>query len=149
MKDRIKWLIKKQWEEWLMKKMLKMKKKEEEAKINTDLWNLFDSSFSSLNPKRNNKTWMKSTKKKILIIFSFQLCIATLAAIIRTILYATASCMNYLGNECEDGQVLVTEDTSSGLYVFFTAFGTWILMFTNFVPISLLLTLEMVKLWQA
>jgi phospholipid-transporting ATPase len=92
---------------------------------------------------------MKSTNKKILIIFTFQLCIATLAAIIRTGLYVSASCMYYLGDECEDGQVKVTEDTSSAAYVFFTGVGTWILMFTNFVPISLLLTLEMVKLWQA
>jgi phospholipid-transporting ATPase len=90
---------------------------------------------------------MKSTNKKILIIFSFQLCIATLAAIIRLSLYATADCMYYLGNECENGQVKITEETRSGMYIFFTAFGTWILMFTNFVPISLLLTLEMVKLW--
>jgi phospholipid-transporting ATPase len=28
-------------------------------------------------------------------------------------------------------------------------FGTWILLFTNMVPISLLVTLEIVKFWQA
>ena len=27
--------------------------------------------------------------------------------------------------------------------------GTWILIFTNFVPISLMVTLELVKFWQA
>jgi len=27
--------------------------------------------------------------------------------------------------------------------------GTWILIFTNFVPISLMVTLEIVKLWQS
>lgn len=27
--------------------------------------------------------------------------------------------------------------------------GTWILIFTNFVPISLLVSLELVKFWQA
>ena len=27
--------------------------------------------------------------------------------------------------------------------------GTWILIFTNFVPISLMVSLEMVKFWQA
>jgi len=27
--------------------------------------------------------------------------------------------------------------------------GTWVLIFTNFVPISLLITLELVKFWQA
>ena len=30
-------------------------------------------------------------------------------------------------------------------YNFFVRFGNWILIFTNFVPISLLVTLEMVK----
>ena len=28
-------------------------------------------------------------------------------------------------------------------------FGTWLLIFTDFVPISLLVTLEVVKFWQA
>lgn len=32
---------------------------------------------------------------------------------------------------------------------FLPLFGTWILIFTNFVPISLMVTLEMVKLGQA
>jgi phospholipid-transporting ATPase len=27
--------------------------------------------------------------------------------------------------------------------------GTWILLLTNFVPISLMVTLELVKFWQA
>ena len=33
--------------------------------------------------------------------------------------------------------------------VWLTAFGTWIILFTNMVPISLLVTLEVVKFWQA
>ena len=37
----------------------------------------------------------------------------------------------------------------SSAYNFFVLFGNWILIFTNFVPISLLVTLEMVKLFQA
>ena len=36
-----------------------------------------------------------------------------------------------------------------GTQVFFQAFGTWILLFTNMVPISLLVSLEIVKFWQA
>jgi magnesium-transporting ATPase (P-type) len=32
---------------------------------------------------------------------------------------------------------------------FMSFFGTWILIFTNFVPISLMVTLEVVKLGQA
>ena len=32
---------------------------------------------------------------------------------------------------------------------FFTIFFTWMLLFTNMVPISLLVTVEIVKFWQA
>ena len=38
-------------------------------------------------------------------------------------------------------------NSSWGL-LFIKTTGTWILIFTNFVPISLLVTLEVVKLWQ-
>lgn len=38
-------------------------------------------------------------------------------------------------------------NSSWGL-VFIQKTGTWILIFTNFVPISLIVTLEIVKLWQ-
>lgn len=38
---------------------------------------------------------------------------------------------------------------NSDYYNFFVRFGNWILIFNNFVPISLLVTLEMVKLFQA
>lgn len=31
----------------------------------------------------------------------------------------------------------------------FKTIGTWILIFTNFVPISLLVSLELIKFWQA
>ena len=32
--------------------------------------------------------------------------------------------------------------------LFIQLFGSWILMLTNFVPISLIVTLELVKFWQ-
>ena len=38
---------------------------------------------------------------------------------------------------------------NASYYNFFVIFGNWILIFTNFVPISLLVTLEMVKFFQA
>ena len=38
---------------------------------------------------------------------------------------------------------------SEWLYIFIRLTGTWVLIFTNFVPISLLVTLELVKFWQA
>jgi phospholipid-transporting ATPase len=34
-------------------------------------------------------------------------------------------------------------------YYLIQQIGTWILIFTNFVPISLMVSLEMVKFWQA
>jgi len=36
---------------------------------------------------------------------------------------------------------------SEWLYIFIRLTGTWVLIFTNFVPISLLVTLELVKFW--
>ena len=41
-----------------------------------------------------------------------------------------------------------TEDDKSPYYLFFKYTGSWILIFCNFVPISLLVTLEMVKFFQ-
>lgn len=41
------------------------------------------------------------------------------------------------------------EGKESWVFSFIKSFGTWILIFTNFVPISLLVSLELVKLWQA
>jgi phospholipid-transporting ATPase len=32
--------------------------------------------------------------------------------------------------------------------LFFSTLGTWVLIFTNFVPISMFVTLEVVKFWQ-
>lgn len=39
--------------------------------------------------------------------------------------------------------------SSSWFLLFLKTTGTWILIFTNFVPISLLVTLELVRFWQA
>jgi len=41
------------------------------------------------------------------------------------------------------------EDIIPWFTMFIQRTGTWILLFTNFVPISLLVTLELVKVWQA
>jgi phospholipid-transporting ATPase len=40
-------------------------------------------------------------------------------------------------------------DNKSDLLDVLKLIGTWILIFTNLVPISLLVTLELVKFWQA
>ena len=48
----------------------------------------------------------------------------------------------YLGIDSED------EWASTWGLLFIQKTGTWILIFTNFVPISLIVTLEIVKFWQ-
>jgi len=40
------------------------------------------------------------------------------------------------------------EWNSNAFLLFIKTTGTWILIFTNFVPISLIVTLEIVKFWQ-
>jgi phospholipid-transporting ATPase len=49
----------------------------------------------------------------------------------------------YMGNE-----TLGEDDTHGFGYYLIKQTGTWILIFTNFVPISLMVTLELVKFWQ-
>lgn len=49
----------------------------------------------------------------------------------------------------ENATYLELEETESGIMTFLIAFGTWFLAMMNFVSISLLVTLEMVKFAQA
>jgi len=42
----------------------------------------------------------------------------------------------------------IGDDKINGFLLFIQRTCTWIIVFTNFVPISLLVTLELVKLWQ-
>jgi magnesium-transporting ATPase (P-type) len=52
--------------------------------------------------------------------------------------------------ECFNPYYLGIEKTESGaIHSFLKYLGTWILIFTNFVPISLMVSLELVKFWQA
>lgn len=54
--------------------------------------------------------------------------------------------LSYLRRYVESGEVNHKDETMQMLLV--QQVGTWILIFTNFVPISLLVTLEVVKFWQ-
>ena len=48
------------------------------------------------------------------------------------------------------GTTGVPEDEMNGFgYYLIQQIGTWILIFTNFVPISMMVSLELVKFWQA
>lgn len=58
-------------------------------------------------------------------------------------------CFDYIENKkprpdnCNNAYYVFYEVKNLGFIAFF---GTWILIFTNFVPISLMVTLELVKL---
>jgi phospholipid-transporting ATPase len=82
----------------------------------------------------------KKTTASILSIFTIQVVMALIGAVQgATWLQDSRSTVKYLGDlgESESFLSLMIKQT-----------GTWILIFTNFVPISLLVTLELVKLWQ-
>ena len=55
-----------------------------------------------------------------------------------------------LPDDCFNPYYLGIVKTESGAFHSFLKYlGTWILIFTNFVPISLMVSLELVKFWQA
>ncbi|CAD8203960.1 unnamed protein product [Paramecium pentaurelia] len=81
-------------------------------------------------------------QKFILIIFLTQLILCIIASIVYAIsFYNKRNLLSYLDIESFDNEYNIA-------YNFFVRFGNWILIFTNFVPISLLVTLEMVKFIQ-
>ena len=71
-----------------------------------------------------------------------QICLALIASAVGTTWMIKNLQVSYLGFENEDKW-----NTVWGL-LFVKTTGTWILIFTNFVPISMLVTLEVVKFWQ-
>ena len=84
----------------------------------------------------------KKTTMSIIIIFCFQLLMAVIGA---------ASGANWLKNAQESNlQYLGSLGNSDEgfMNMLVKQAGTWILIFTNFVPISLMVTLELVKFWQ-
>ena len=85
---------------------------------------------------------MKSTNYKIIQIFIADIVLSMLAALYNSIWWTSNTShhyVNYLKPDVEETNAFV---------LFLMGTGTWILMFTNFVPISLLVTVDLVKVWQ-
>jgi hypothetical protein len=68
--------------------------------------------------------------------------------------WMTSDCQNWdkqyndMPDECRNAIYLDYPEGGNGWgYYFIQKFGTWILIFTNFVPISLMVTFEVVKFW--
>ena len=83
------------------------------------------------------------TNKQILLVFVLQIVCAAIGALIGT---------TWTIKNLEEATYLdIDEDdewNSNWWLLFVQKTGTWILIFTNFVPISLIVTLEIVKYWQ-
>jgi phospholipid-transporting ATPase len=86
----------------------------------------------------------RMTNKLIGLTLLTQLLLALVAATIGARWnLGSGSTATYMGNE----MLPVGESKGFGYYLTKQT-GTWILIFTNFVPISLMVTLELVKFWQ-
>ena len=78
---------------------------------------------------------------QIILIFGLQLILSLIGASLFVLLEINNNKdLKYLYNESHRSKI--------GIFDFFSKFGTWILIFTNLVPISLLVTLEMIKFIQ-
>ncbi len=86
---------------------------------------------------------MKTTNRMILTIFAVQIALSCIGAAI-----GATWMVNNLDNPYLEFRPTNKWDTKWSL-LFVALTGTWVLIFTNFVPISLLVTLEVVKFWQA
>lgn len=82
----------------------------------------------------------KKMNYEILNIFLLQTTLCIFAAIYYTIWHSTSKDQEYLD---------LKNSSSPASVIFFSSFFTWMLLLTNFVPISLLVTLEMVRYIQA
>ena len=86
---------------------------------------------------------MRQTNKQILLVFCIQLLASTIGSFFGTSwMIDNVHSAKYLDFNEKDKW-----NTTWGL-LFLKNTGTWILIFTNFVPISLIVTLELVKFWQ-
>jgi len=91
-------------------------------------------------PKKSKVERMMGTQ--IIIIFIFQIALCLFCAIFYSVWFET--------NETDLEYLSTTTDTNQSNfgYNIGTRFGNWMIIFSNFVPISLLVTLEMVKFIQ-
>jgi len=82
----------------------------------------------------------KLTNYFILCILGLQVILASLGGFVGS---------NWVLDNINKAQYLESTVDHSGFYLWVQFLGTWVLIFTNFVPISLMVTVELVKFWQA
>lgn len=99
--------------------------------------------MNSSKPRFKISDLERLTNHSILIILGTQFVLASIAAIFGV---TTASARD--DNLKWLLQGIEGEENLSKTELFIQLLGSWVLMLTNFVPISLMLTLELVKFWQ-
>ena len=62
---------------------------------------------------------------------------------------STYGCVGEKNQVCENKVSYLPNESYIGWLSFLRISGTWILMFTNMIPISLMVTVELVNFWQA
>ena len=86
-----------------------------------------------------------ASNTSILMILMTQIVLASIGAI-----FGASWTTKYQDATVYLGTTGVPEDEKNGFgYYLVQQIGTWILIFTNFVPISMMVSLELVKFWQA
>lgn len=99
--------------------------------------------MNSQNSRHKLSTIEKDTNGMVKCVFLIQFVLCLIACTYGTIWNFTNS-FPYL-----DGPVIDPNDSQHNIFYFWVkTFSTWLLIFTNFIPISLLLTLELVKFFQ-
>ncbi|KRX09193.1 P-type ATPase, cytoplasmic domain N [Pseudocohnilembus persalinus] len=94
---------------------------------------------NSFNARAKRSRLESIMSSQILLIFLIQMIICCFCSIYF---------ITYRNSNKEDQGYLMYDDQSNA-FLFFQKFGNWLLIFGNFVPISLLFTLEFVKFFQA
>ena len=100
------------------------------------------SMINSPNAKAKTSTIERIMNYQIITIFCLQILLSSISSIIHVISF------NKHLNEMKHYIYKDFDNINQGS-MFVTVVGTWILIFTNFVPISLLVTMETVKFFQA
>ena len=97
------------------------------------------SMINSPNARAKTSSIERIMNYQIITIFFLQIFLSSISSIIHVLVYKNHK-FSYLSLEQK-------ENNYGKLYA--TILGTWILIFTNFVPISLLVTMESIKFFQA
>jgi len=94
--------------------------------------------LNNANAKYKFSSLEKLTNHAILIIVCCQIIVAFIAGLTGA---------NWINDKGTKYNYLDIKNNRSFFILLLTKMGTWILVFTNFVPISLMVSLELVKFW--